>query len=294
MDSCNLIVNNHLTILMGDKYAIQKIRGLLSYVDKNKTFAHKKRTGKYKEIRKYLAEYVTDAKTAIIFPTGLLAKTQRLLDILDRPTTIDDKRKKPSIETTFRRYGKTHKPRYYQEEMIEECKKYPTGVIEAATGTGKSLVMAKLIHEIAQPTLVVVPSLNILKQFHTLLDHVYSPKMVGMLGGGKKTTTKPIVIATYQSLSDKPIEWFQQYKMLLLDENHHAAAETIQNLNKEKWASMYYRYYFSATPFRNDGADIALEGVIGNEVLPEDNVNGPPAVPQLRTLVGYIHLILST
>jgi superfamily II DNA or RNA helicase len=51
---------------------------------------------------------------------------------------------------------------------------------------------------------------------------------------------------------------------LIIDEAHHAAARTYQNLNKKVWDGIHYRFFLTATPFRNDPEETLLfEGIAG-------------------------------
>jgi superfamily II DNA or RNA helicase len=57
------------------------------------------------------------------------------------------------------------------------------------------------------------------------------------------------------------------FDCLIIDECHHAAAKTYQNLNKVAWRGIYYRFFFTATYFRNqDNENLLFEGVCGKAV----------------------------
>jgi superfamily II DNA or RNA helicase len=253
-----LALYNDVARFHGSPAEMAVIKDILSYPDKSRSFAYKKVTGKYKEFKKYLS---WEESGVLVFPSGHVDRVIRKI----KPE-IADYRAKPKESTHFRKYN-SPTLRDYQEEAVEACIKGERGIIEASTGSGKTVIAAELIYRLEQPTLFIVPTINILKQTYKRLESMYKSSKVGMVGGGKCEMGKDIVIATFQSLLKIQPKHFEKFKVLIIDEAQHCSAETIQEMVKTRTRSMYYRYYFSATPFRNDGSDIALEGVIGSKKL---------------------------
>jgi superfamily II DNA or RNA helicase len=126
------------------------------------------------------------------------------------------------------------------------------GTISAVTGSGKSLVIALLAGRLDLPTLVIVPSLEIKKQL--------TMSLLNVLGLNHKVTVENI---------DSRVLWTSKkhYDCLIIDEAHHAAAKTYQKLNKERWNDIYYRFFLTATPFRNDKEETLLFEAIAGEVI---------------------------
>lgn len=292
--------NSMCKIIVNEERIKQGLFNLLSYPDKQKEFAYKRRTHRFKSFRVYLIKGdVEDSRTDVfLFPSGLLEVVQEYLGSQGIQSVIKECRRKPQETHHFRKYGKMPVLRDYQEAILEECMKHERGIIEAATGTGKSLTMVELIYRRELPTLLVVPSINILNQFHKVLIDVFSAKEVGIVGGGKDQNKKNIIISTYQSLLDKPKEWFDKFGQVIFDEAHHNAAGTIQEINEKCLNNIFYRYYFTATPFRNDGADKALAGVIGSKKLYVYNFKKACAdgwlTPPTFIMCKYIHSLNTT
>ena len=115
------------------------------------------------------------------------------------------------------------------------------------TGTGKSFVIRLLIERFKLRTLVVVPSLEIKRQ------------MTETLAG-----LPNVEIHNIDSLLSKNRTDFD---MLIIDEAHHTAAKTYQKLNKKAWVNIYYRFFLTATPFRNDNEETLLFESIAGEVI---------------------------
>src|SRR5262245_18684722 len=71
------------------------------------------------------------------------------------------------------------------------------GVVELPTGAGKTLLAVLAIAQVQRPTLVVVPTLDLLAQWQGVLQQ-HLPVPVGTLGGGV-SDRQPITVTTYDS-----------------------------------------------------------------------------------------------
>lgn len=262
-----LIVGNSTTQIITDSMTLRNVKEHLSYIDKQAMYALKK----YSKGKSKKAVYISLLETSgnySYFPTGLIDKVKNLLELKEHNVEIEDNRVPPDDKYIYiKKNTNTFKLRYYQTEIVEKCLETPRGVIEACTGAGKSLIAMELVYQRKLPTLIIVPSINIANQMYKGFIKYFNEKLVGMCGDGKNQIKKPIVIATYQSLINQKKEFFEQFQQLVVDESHHAGALTIQDINRLFLNHIYYRYYFSATPYRNDGADMALEGVIGTNFI---------------------------
>lgn len=175
------------------------------------------------------------------FPTGLLHRLPL------KPTAVIDTRFKTTYRLNSAVFPATPYP--WQVKAVETAIAAERGVISAPTGTGKSLAMALLIHRLGLRTLVVVPSLEIAKQLHETF------KILG------------ITRTAVHNIDSAALKTYRPYDCLIIDEAHHSAAKTYQKLNKTMWSNIYYRFFFTATPFRNDPEESLLfEGIAGDVV----------------------------
>lgn len=80
---------------------------------------------------------------------------------------------------------------------------------------------------------------------------------------------KDVYIFCDASLDTLPQEFLDQFEMVIIDECHHASARLIREcLLKLRYAA--YRYYFSATPWRDHSADEKLlASSIGTDIIYE-------------------------
>lgn len=175
---------------------------------------------------------------------------------------------------------------YVREELIDE--KYAwqldafteiedgkyRGLFEAATGAGKTTLIARIVAHLGQPTLILVDRNTLIKQaVERLRGLVVFPNakedVFGMVGGG---IWEPglITVATYQTLREMldtdetgTVKWLSQFTAMHVDEAHHVAAATYYTLTGAT-DDCYYRYGYSATPFKNDKeTELRLVGMCG-------------------------------
>ena len=186
---------------------------------------------------------------------------KKYLEASKIPYSTSDKRKKPKKCLYLRDKIKELPLRYYQTEAIDLCVAKGRETIEAATGTGKTRMITEVTKRLGVPTLIICPTNNIVVQTAETLALKFGGKHVGTIGDNRKDLNKDITVACVMSLPNLDDSWFKRIGCLIIDEVHHSAAETYQELNKNKFNSIYHRFCFSGTVFRNDGADLALLGV---------------------------------
>lgn len=141
-------------------------------------------------------------------------------------TEISDERLKKLFEIVFK--DSEYKPYDYQEEAISNGIRQKRGVLLSATGSGKSLMMYVLVRYLLylkKNCLIVVPNTNLVEQlFSDFKDYGWKDlhKQVCTLYGGQEYNEKlPVLISTWQSLQNKPKEFFDRFGGLMIDECVH-------------------------------------------------------------------------
>lgn len=153
--------------------------------------------------------------------------------------------------------------RPYREQLlaVDTALRCDRGIISAATGSGKSLMMALLINKLQCRTIIITPSLELKRQLST--------SMIEWFGSARVGKNKDIYIENVQALDEDEI--ILGYDLLCIDEFHHSGANTYRKLNKKSWVNIYYRFGFTATPFRNnDNEKILLESVLSDIIYTID------------------------
>lgn len=160
--------------------------------------------------------------------------------------------------------------RSYQVEVNEVCKKKKRGIIQSPTGSGKTEMFVKLTADLNLPTLIVVNRTALLGQLQDkIIERMGLRKTEFNTIGGNITFYKKentITIATFQSLlTGKWNHILRDCKVIIFDETHHVAANELGRIAK-KANNTLYRIGLSATPKREDGADMMIEALIGPKI----------------------------
>ena len=89
-------------------------------------------------------------------------------------------------------------PRPHQAEAFEAWKNANCrGVVILPTGSGKSFLAQMAIQHVQRPTLVVVPTIDLLNQWVSQLEEAFKMP-IGMVGGGSKEIAG-VTVSTYDS-----------------------------------------------------------------------------------------------
>lgn len=229
------------------------------------------------------------------FATGLLYRVRKVLTEYNYTINFNDLRQKPitsELPTYF-----PYQLRDYQESAARTLIENTRGVIKAATASGKTSIAARIVSLTNVPTLIVTHTSTVFEQFHRNLE-TYLGMKIGKIGGGECDIQR-VTVALIQSLtesvvieSNRPMtatldangkpkkikpktktiakrsltEFFNGIQCLIIDEAHHIAADGCQLINLA-CPNAYYRAGCTATPFRDDLADILIERVTGRIIV---------------------------
>jgi superfamily II DNA or RNA helicase len=253
-----ILIDNSYSKLSGLSLNQEKaLSNLLSYIVGGKSSFY----SKYGPKRKSLLSKRGD------FPTGLLARVYNFL--LDNNIQFERKflNKVPSKHIQTNASWNDIIPYEDQILALERAVMNGRGVIVAPTGSGKSLIIALIANELKVKTMVVVPSLEIKHQLYNSLKSIF----------------KDMSWISVENIDSNNLKKPADYDCLIIDEAHHVAAKTYQKLNKQVWNNVYYRFFLTATPFRNDNEETLLfESIAGNvihRIRYQDAVNKGYIVP---------------
>ena len=133
------------------------------------------------------------------------------------------------------------------------------GVVVLPTGAGKTLVALAAIDKKRRSTLVVAPTLDLVRQWYDQLSAAF-PCAIGVVGGGEHDV-QPITVTTYDSAYLHVEHLGARFGMLVFDEAHHlpSAAYALA----ARLAIAPFRLGLTATPERVDGRDQVLGELVG-------------------------------
>ncbi|MBQ3663005.1 MAG: DEAD/DEAH box helicase family protein, partial [Clostridia bacterium] len=222
----------------------------------------------------YLGE---DDSGFIGIPRGLYeALTEKCRDA-GIPFTVEDRRADgKQINVTFTGVLRDNQREAVEAMLIADC-----GILSAATAFGKTVVCCGLISELKTSTLILLESSSLISQWEKAISTFlkldeelpeYTTKsgrvknrssLIGIIQGPKDTSTGIIDIAMVGSLCKKG-EFhprLKEYGLVLVDECHHSASETMREVLREIHAK--HLYGVTATPFRSDGLEKINEMLLG-------------------------------
>ncbi len=124
--------------------------------------------------------------------------------------------------------------RPYQRQAVDEIKKDFTvqgnSLIVVPTAGGKSWIIAVAVAELNVPTLILVPSRELLTQNMEKLVAIIGDKDVGVYSASfNRKEVKKITFATIQSVYKKP-ELFQHIGLVFIDEAHFVQLRSLDSM----------------------------------------------------------------
>lgn len=235
-------------------------------------------------------EYLMDSHGQ--FYTGLLPMVHRWL--VEKGYSVRLFKQKPVYDDMIQYDAPKidiHWARPYQRDAVASFLNSKRGVIHMATGGGKTLVAAMCINEIRRPTIFMVHTRDLLHQAQDMLGDALKQK-IGTVGDGV-FDPRAVTVCMIQSVAaaynfefttvddDEPeyddddfaddfqYERRNRFKrflesagLLIMDEVHRVGAPTaLGAMSAVKNAE--YRLGLSASPWRDDGADMAIEAAFG-------------------------------
>ena len=93
------------------------------------------------------------------------------------------------------------------------------GTVSLPTGAGKTILAVMAIARLRRPALVLVPTIELLTQWCSVLERFFQVK-VGMLGGGSREIL-PLTVSTYDSAVLQMEFIGNRFAFLIADECHH-------------------------------------------------------------------------
>jgi len=156
--------------------------------------------------------------------------------------------------------------RVYQQTLLKSMMREGQGIVQAATGGGKTVLCAAAICELGLPAMIVVPTKLLMGQFQKAFEE-FTDIPVGCIGSGKYVDA-PVQIAIAKSLVKE--DWsvhpdLMKKQVLCIDEMHYSSAKTWETIITNCPAR--YRFGFSATPKKDTELEQALLAGMCGDVI---------------------------
>ena len=217
----NITINNNTTIIADlDAATIAILCERLSFTDKSKEYQIRRLSksiwGKTSQHLKQLQSEVDQCLVTVLsddsvsIPTGLVGS---LHDIIGAAET-HDLRSETGIKIALPWKKKPHEMREYQQESHDAMIKDYRGLLNLATGLGKTLTATYMTRSIGRKTLVVCPSKAIAQQFFDILASAFGKERIGFFGDGR-SSIKDITVGIAPSVCNH-IEKFKEAQLGLV------------------------------------------------------------------------------
>ncbi len=226
------------------------IRGELTIA--NPKYQAAKRYGRWigKKLKPTLY-FFYEEKDDLIFPRGFANRAVSLCRKItgSGPDIVDKRRKLPDIDISF--HGKL---RPYQDEAVQAVMQRSFGVLEAGTGSGKTVMALSVIARRRQPTIIIVHSKELLHQWRERIFEFFQMK-AGQAGDGA-FNLEPVTVAIVNTARNNIEMLPEQFGQIIVDECHRVPASLFTDVVSR--FDSHYMLGLSATAFRREDSTTKL------------------------------------
>src|SRR5215217_4697855 len=177
-----------------------------------------------------------------------------VLDLIPSPNILIDNKK--NIQLTLRGYQ--------QKALDNWTKAGKRGCVVLPTGSGKTVIGIKAIEMVNSASIVIVPTIDLMDQWASVLSKYFPDIKIGNLGGGAEEI-EPITVSTYDSAYIRAAALGNKFALIIFDEVHHLAAPGYRSI-AEQFASPF-RLGLTATIEREDNLHKDFPRLVGGGIV---------------------------
>jgi superfamily II DNA or RNA helicase len=187
---------------------------------------------------------------SLLFPRGAAGLIHQTVSPYEKIEFIDASFALPKVSFKF-----NGELREYQEQAVNGILPKRFGILEAGTGSGKTVMAISIIASRKQPTLIIVHTKELLYQWQERLK-TFLKIDCGLIGDGL-FDVQPVTVGIVNTVGKRIDKLKDKFGHLIVDECHRVPASLFKNVVDQ--IPCRYLLGLSATPYRNDG----LEDIIG-------------------------------
>ena len=246
-DPLKIILTNNLRLSGIPSDIRAKLMETLSFP--NPKWLENERMGRWNRgTPKVLRFYDKTRGGGLWIPRGYMRQLLLLCRRRGEKYEIDDRRQAlPPVDSKF-----TGQLKPFQQEAVKTMISRDFGVLNAPTGSGKTVMALYIIARREQPAMIVVHTKDLAYQWIERVGEFLGipADRVGFIGSGKKIIGKKITVALVQSLYKCAEEVSKNVGFLLVDECHRCPSRTFTEAVTD--FDSKYMLGLSATPWRRD------------------------------------------
>src|SRR5919198_2766546 len=155
--------------------------------------------------------------------------------------------------------------RDYQQKALDNWNRAgKRGCVVLPTGSGKTVIGIKAIEMVNSSSIIIVPTIDLMDQWTSVLSKYLTSKKIGKLGGGTDDI-QAITVSTYDSAYIRASSLGNKFALIIFDELHHLAAPGYRSI-AEQFASPF-RLGLTATIEREDNLHKEFPKLVGGIVF---------------------------
>ncbi|MCK5797260.1 MAG: DEAD/DEAH box helicase family protein [Deltaproteobacteria bacterium] len=198
---------------------------------------------------------------ALAYPDVILALRKAAIDYDDQARAYTKLGRGLRVDRT---------PRPYQRDALDAWRQAGSrGVVVLPTGAGKSHMAMMALDLRRRSTLVIAPTLDLVRQWYDLLRIHFGPP-VGVVGGGEHEVCD-LTVTTYDSAYLHMEHFGHRFGLVIFDECHHLPGESFSQAAEACLAP--FRLGLTATPDRPDERHTLYDTLIGPICYRQDIVD---------------------
>ncbi|MDQ3869708.1 MAG: DEAD/DEAH box helicase family protein, partial [Thermoproteota archaeon] len=183
-----------------------------------------------------------------------------VLDLIPSPNILID-----NTKNNNNHYHHHLTLRDYQQKALDNWSKAgKRGCVVLPTGSGKTVIGVKAIEMVNSASLIIVPTIDLMDQWTSVLSKYFLNVKIGNLGGGVEDI-QAITVSTYDSAYIRASTLGNRFALIILDEVHHLAAPGYRTI-AEQFASPF-RLGLTATIEREDELHKEFPRLVGGVVF---------------------------
>jgi superfamily II DNA or RNA helicase len=255
-----ITLTNHIDITGAPEPLMRKICDTFTienprWIDNHRLSRWKGGTDHWLTFYRNLADWVTIPRGAM----GLILFFCREMDI--RYQIIDQRRTLPSVDLAFSGFLKE-----FQQQATTDILNRDFSVLQAPTGSGKTVTALAIIAQRRQPTLVIVHSKELMDQWiERIKQFLGIPQAeIGIIGNGKKVIDDKVTVGIVNSVYPIAEEIRENIGHLVIDECHRTPSRTFTEAVNV--FDCKYMLGLSATPYRRDGLTKLIGWHLGRKI----------------------------
>lgn len=170
--------------------------------------------------------------------------------------------------------------RDYQSEACKAMIDAKYGILQSATGSGKTQMGIAMIKMIRRRALWLCHTADLLNQSRDRAMQYMDPEMIGTITEGKVNVGIGVTFATVQTMANLELQQYRDYwDVIIVDECHRVSSSATSFTRYEKvlnHLAARHKYGLTATPERSDGLIKATFALIGRvmHAVPDEAIAG--------------------